>query len=177
MFDEISGAEESVREVLASLRTERVMSKRGMSTGVQASSSRGVVASPSIARAGTSRASAESRTKHRDDATNANLVPTILPAYIPPLSGEINRDSVPRDFEYTLVTAYLPKGVCTYRADQDKVTTLKFCDFNLGDRKAYNMLALYKYLTRTMGKNSKLIPQQWTMNLAQSNLLNAMKIL
>jgi hypothetical protein len=48
MFDEISVAEKSVREVLASLRTERVISERGMSTGVQASSSRGVAASPSI---------------------------------------------------------------------------------------------------------------------------------
>jgi hypothetical protein len=105
------------------------------------------------------------------------LVPSILPTYIPPLSGEINKESVPRDFEYTLVTAYLPKGVHTYCADQDKVTALKFCDFNLGDRKVYNMLAPYKYLTRTKGKNSKLIPQQWTMNLAQSTLLNVMKIL
>jgi hypothetical protein len=53
---------------------------------------------------------------------------------------------------------------------------LKFSDFNLGDRKVYNMLAPYKYLTRTKGKNSKIVPQQWTMNLAQSTLLNVMKI-
>ena len=78
-------------------------------------------------------------------------MPSILPAYIPPLSSEINRDSVPRDFEYTLVTAYLPKGVCTYCVDQDKVMALKFCDFNLGDHKAYNMLTPSKYLTRTKG--------------------------
>jgi hypothetical protein len=74
-------------------------------------------------------------------------MPSILPAYIPPLSIEINRDSVPRDFEYTLVTAYLLKGVCTYHVDQDKVTMLKFCDFNLGDRKFYRMIDFYKYLT------------------------------
>jgi hypothetical protein len=104
-------------------------------------------------------------------------VPSILPTYIPPLSGDINRDSVPRDFEYILFTAYLPKGVRTYHADQDKVTALKFCNFNLGDCKAYNMLAPYKYLTRTKGKNSKQIPQQWMMNLAQSTLLNVMQIL
>jgi hypothetical protein len=109
--------------------------------GLQASSTRGTQASPSTARAGTSRAGAERRTKHKDDITNAKLVPSILPAYIPPLSGAINQDNIPRDFEYTLVTAYLPKGVRTYRADQDKVAALKFCDFNLGDRKAYNMLA------------------------------------
>jgi hypothetical protein len=103
-------------------------------------------------------------------------VSSILPAYIPPLSSEINRDSVPRYFEYTLVTAYLPKGVRTYRADQDKVTALKFCDFNLGDHKSYSMLTPYNYLKRTKVKNSKLIPQQWTMNLVQSTLLNVMKV-
>jgi hypothetical protein len=80
MSDELSTAEESVREVLASLRIERVMSKRGMSTGVQASLSRGVAASPWTAQAGTSRIGAELRTKHREDAANVKLVPTILPA-------------------------------------------------------------------------------------------------
>jgi hypothetical protein len=39
------------------------------------------------------------------------------------------------------------------------------------------MLAPYKYLTRTKGKNLKIFPQQWMMNLAQSTLLNVMKIL
>jgi hypothetical protein len=172
----LAGAEESMREVLASLRTKIVMSERGMSTRFQASSSRGVATSPSNAPAGTSRAGAELRTKHRNDVANANIVPTILLVYIPPLSGDINRDSVPRDFEYTIVTAYLPKGVRTYHADQDKVTSLKFCDFNLGDCKAYNMLAPFKYLTRTKVHNSKIFPQQWMMNLAQSTLLNIMKI-
>jgi hypothetical protein len=53
---------------------------------------------------------------------------------------------------------------------------LKFNDFNLGDRKNYSMPASYKYLTMTKGKNSKIIPQPWKMNLAQSTLLNVMKI-
>jgi hypothetical protein len=53
---------------------------------------------------------------------------------------------------------------------------LNFCDFNLGDCKFYSMFAPYKYLTRTKGKNSKLLLWQWTMNLAQSTLLNVMKI-
>jgi hypothetical protein len=152
------------------------MSKRGMSNGVKALSSRGVAASPSTTQAGTSRDDAKLITKHRDDATNAKLVPTILPAYITPLSGDINRDSVPRDFQYTLVTVYLPKAVHTYCTYQEKVTALKFCDFNLGDHKAYNMLTPYKYLTRNKGRNSKIVPQQWTMNLAQYTLLNIMKI-
>jgi hypothetical protein len=38
------------------------------------------------------------------------------------------------------------------------------------------MFTPYKYLNRTKGKNSNLIPQQWMMNLAQSTLLNVMKI-
>jgi hypothetical protein len=38
------------------------------------------------------------------------------------------------------------------------------------------MVAPYKYLTRTKGKNSKIIPHPWMMNLAQSTLLNVMKI-
>jgi hypothetical protein len=158
MSDELIALEESLREFLLNLMTERVMSEKRMSTGVQASSTRGVQASLSTTRAGTSQAGKERRTKNKDDIANAKLVPSILPAYIPLLSSDINKDSVPRDFEYTLFTAYLPKGVHTYRVNQDKVTTLKFCDFNLGDRKVYNMLAPYKYLRRTKGKNSKLIP-------------------
>jgi hypothetical protein len=176
MSDEFSAAEESVREVLASLIAERVMSERGLSTSLQESSMRGVKASSSTTRAGTYRAGTERRTKHKDDMANTKLVPSILPTYIPPLSGAINRDSVPRDFEYTLFTAYLLKGVRAFHLDHDKVTTLKFSDFNLGDRKVYSMVAPYKYLTRTKGKNLKIIPQPWMMNLTQSTLLNIMKI-
>jgi hypothetical protein len=83
---------------------------------------------------------------------------------------------VPRDFEYSLVTTYLLKGIRIVRINQDKIAALKFSDFNLGKRKVYSMLAPHKYLTRTKGKNSKIIPQYWTMNLAQSTLLNVMKI-
>jgi hypothetical protein len=176
MSDELTAVEESVTEVLLDLMTERVMSERGVSTGVQASSTRGLAASPSTARAGPSRQVDEKRTKHRDDIANAKLIPSILPAYLPPLSGAINRDSVPRDFDYALVMAYLPKGIRAVRADQDKLAALKFSDFNLGDRKAYSMLTPHKYLTRTKGKNSNIIPQSWTQNLAQSTLLNVMKI-
>jgi hypothetical protein len=58
-----------------------------------------------------------------------------------------------------MVTAYLPKGIHGVRAQQDKITVLKFNDFNLGDRKNHSMLSLYKYLTKTKGKTSKIIPQ------------------
>jgi hypothetical protein len=147
MSEALSVAEKVVEEVLIDLMTERVMSERGLSTGVQASSTRGLQASPSTARAGPSRPADEKRTKHRDDIVNAKLILSILPAYLPPLSGTINRDSVPHKFEYALITAYLPKEVRAVRADQDKLTALKFSDFNLGDRKVYSMLAPHKYLT------------------------------
>jgi hypothetical protein len=89
---------------------------------------------------------------------NAKLILSILPAYLPPLSGAINQDSVPRDFEYMLVTTYLLKEVHIVCVDQDKLTALKFSDFNLGDRKMYNMLSPNKYLTRTKRNKSKIVP-------------------
>jgi hypothetical protein len=166
MSEELSALEESVKEVLVDLRTEKVMSERRMSAGVQASLTGGVQDSPSTAHgAGTSRIVTEMRTKHRDDLVNAKLILSILPTYIPPLSGAVNRDNMPRDFEYALVTVYLQKGVRAVHADQDKLAALKFNDFNLGDKKAYSMLAPHKYLTKTKGKNSKIIPQSWTQNL------------
>jgi hypothetical protein len=48
MSEELSAAEKVVEEVLIDLMTERVMSERGLSTGVQASSTRGLPASPSL---------------------------------------------------------------------------------------------------------------------------------
>jgi hypothetical protein len=136
-----------------------------------------VQASSSTARrSGPSRPTTEKRTKHRDDLENVKLIPTILPDYIPPLADVVSRDSVPREFDYTMVTAYLPKGIRPVRMQQDKIAMLKFSHFNLGDRNNYNMLAPYKSLTRMKGKNLKIIPQPWNMNLAQSTLLNVMNI-
>jgi hypothetical protein len=156
--------------------TEKFMSERGVSTSVQESLRRGLSTSPATSPAGPSRLVDEKRTKHKDDLTNAKLIPSILPTYLPPLRSAINHDSVPREFEYTLITEYLPKGIHIVCANQDKIAVLKFSDFNLDDRKVYNMLYLHKYLTRTKGKNSKIIRQSWTMNLMQSTLLNVMKI-
>jgi hypothetical protein len=118
----------------------------------------------------------EKRTKHRDDLANAKLIPTIFLDCILPLADTVSHDSVPRDFKYTMIIVYLSKGICAVRAQQDKITTLKFNGFKLGDHKNHSMLAPYKYLTRTKGKNSKIIPQPWTMNLTQSTLLNVMRI-
>jgi hypothetical protein len=107
---------------------------------------------------------------------NAKLILSILPAHLPTLSSTINRDSVPREFEYTLVTVYLSKGIHAVCADQENIAALKFSDFNLGDRNVYNMLTPHKYLNRMKGNNSKIVPQSWTMNLVKSTLLNVMKI-
>jgi hypothetical protein len=107
---------------------------------------------------------------------NAKLILTIFPDYIPPLASTVICDSVPRDFDYTLVTAYLTKGIHVVRTQQDNIATLKLNDFNLGDRKNHSMLTPHRYLTRMKGKNSKIIPQPWNKNLAQSTILNLMKI-
>jgi hypothetical protein len=163
MSDELNVVEKVVEEVLIDLMDERVMSERRMSAGVKASSTGGFQASPSTTRgAGPSRTTNETRTKNIDNIANAKLIPRIMSVYIPPLSGKINRESVPRDFEYTLITVYLLKGVCIVRVDQDKLAALKFNDFNLGDHKTYSMLAPHKYLIKTKGKNPKIVPQSWT---------------
>jgi hypothetical protein len=177
MSNALSAAERVVEEFLIELMIERVMLERGLSTSVQASSTRGLPASPSTARSRPSRPSDEKRIKHMDDLVNAKLISSILHTYILPLRSVVNRDSVPRDFEYALVTAYLLKGIRTVRVDQDKIAMLKFSNFNLSDQKVYNMLSPHKYLTRTKGKNSKIVPHSWTHNLAQSTLLNIMNIL
>jgi hypothetical protein len=159
MSEEVSTLEEYAKKVLIDLMTKKVMSERRMFAGVQASSTGGVQDFPSTARrAGTSKTMTEERMKHRDDIVNAKLIPNILPAYLPPLRGAINRHSVPRDFDYALVMAYLPKGIRPVSSHQDKLAELKFSDFNLGDKKAYSMLSLHKYVTRTKGKNLKILP-------------------
>jgi hypothetical protein len=106
MSDELSVVEKIVEEVLIDLMVERVMSERRMSTGVKESSTGGFQASPSTTRdAGPSRTMNETRTKNIDDIANDKLILRIFPVYIPPLSGKINQNSVPREFEYTLITA------------------------------------------------------------------------
>jgi hypothetical protein len=107
---------------------------------------------------------------------NENLILSILPNYIPPLDGVVSRDSVPRDFNYTLITACLPKGIHVVGPQLEQILTLKISDFNLGDRKNYGILAPYKYLTKTTGKKSKIIPHPWTMDIARSMILKVMKI-
>jgi hypothetical protein len=177
MSDELSTVEKVFEQFLIDLMDERVMSERSMSSSVKASLTGGVQASPSTSRgAGPSRTTTETITKHKDNIANANLIPCILSIYIPPLSGNINHESVPREFKYTLITGYLLKGMRIVCVDQDKLTTLKFNDFNLGDHKTYSILAPHKYLTKTKGRNPKIVPHSSTQNLTQSTLLNVMKI-
>jgi hypothetical protein len=106
MSGERSVVEKLVEEIVMDLMIEKVMS-----IGIHASSTGGLQASP-LTRQHFGRA-AEKRRKHCDDLANAKQIPSVLPDYIPPLAGTINRDSVPRDFEYTLITAYLLKGIHT----------------------------------------------------------------
>jgi hypothetical protein len=88
----------------------------------------------------------------------------------------VNRDSVPRDFEYMLITAYLPKGIRAVGPQLGLIPALKINDFNLGDRKNYAMLAPHRYLMKMTGKKPKIVPQPWIKELACSMILNVMKI-
>jgi hypothetical protein len=172
MLDKLNTIEKSVEEVLIDLVTEKVMSVR-----IQASSTRGVQSSPSTARkSGPSQAAPEKRTKNQDDLGNVKLIPSIFHDYIPPLASVVNRDSVPRDFDYTLVTTYLPKGIRTGKPQLDNIMTRNISDFNLGDRKNFSILTPHMYLPRMRGNKSMIIPRPWTMDLAQSTILNVMKI-
>jgi hypothetical protein len=99
-----------------------------------------------------------------------------LPDYIPPLAGTVNRDSIPRDFEYTLITAYIPKGIHIVGPQLGHIPALKNNDFNLGDRKNYVMLAPHRYLMKMTGKKPHIVSQPWIKELTQSTILNVMKI-
>jgi hypothetical protein len=162
MSDELSVIENFVEEFLIDLMDEKVIY-----VGIQASSTRGVQASLSTAHGSRpSRATTEKRTRNRDDLENEKLIPSILPDYISLPTGVVNRDSVPRDFEYTLINAYFLQGVCTGKPQQDKILTLNINDFNLGDQNNFSMIAPHRYLTRMKGKKLRIIPQPWTMDLA-----------
>jgi hypothetical protein len=118
-----------------------------------------VPASPSTSHIfGPSQDAYEKRTKHGDDLANAKLIPSILPNYILPLAGAVNRDSIPRDFKYTLATMYLPKGIQIGKPQLDKIMTLKINEFKLGDSKNFEMLYPHRYMNSKKEKKSKIIP-------------------
>jgi hypothetical protein len=64
----------------------------------------------------------------------------------------VSHDSVPRDFDYTVITAYLPKGIRTVRPQLERILTLNISDYNLGDRKIYGMLTPYKVFDQDKGE-------------------------
>jgi hypothetical protein len=154
MLDELRVVEKSVEKFLIDIMVESMMS-----TGVQASSMRGVQASLLTARGSRpSRIADEKITKHRDDLANKKLIPSILPNYILPLASVVNHDSVSRDFDYIFIMMYLPKGIHTVKPQLERIPTLKISEYNLGDCKTYNMLTPHEYLTKMKGKRSKIIP-------------------
>jgi hypothetical protein len=106
MSSDLSTVEKSIKEILIDLMAEKVLSigvqphrQRSASIPIDCTS---IWAIPNCDRE-------EKQASH--DLENAKLIPSILPDYIPPLAGTVSRDSVPRDFDYTLITAYLPKGI------------------------------------------------------------------
>jgi hypothetical protein len=89
-----------------------------------------------------------------------------LSDYIPPLAGTVNYDSVPCDFEYTLITTYLPKGIHAVGHQLGLIPPLKINDFNLGDRKNYVMLPPHRYLMKMTGNKPNIVPQSWIKELS-----------
>jgi hypothetical protein len=93
-----------------------------------------------------------------------------------PLDGMVNCNNIPWEFEYKLITMYIPKGIRVEGSHLGQIPTLKNNDFNLGDRKNYVMLMHHRYLMKTTGKKPCIVSQPWIKELVQSMILNVMKI-
>jgi hypothetical protein len=50
---------------------------------------------------------------------------SVLPDYIPPLAGAVNRDNIPCDFEYMLITVYILKGIRVVGPQLGQIPALK----------------------------------------------------
>jgi hypothetical protein len=127
-------------------------------------------------RSGCTNPTTERKSKHHDDLANAKQISSILLDYIPPLAGVINCDNIPCDFEYTLITEYIPKGIHVEGIQLGQIPILKNIDFNLGDRKNCVMLVPHRYLMKIIGKKTCIVSQPWIKELTQSTILNVMKI-
>jgi hypothetical protein len=88
----------------------------------------------------------------------------------------VNHENIPLDFEYTLLTTYIPKGIHIVAPQLGHILALRNNDFNLGDRKKYVMLSLHRYLMKMIGKKQRIVSQPWIKELAKSTILNVMKI-
>jgi hypothetical protein len=129
MSGEPNELEKSVKEFI-----RKLMADRPISEGIQASSTRGLQASPSTRRRSTHiNPVTEQRSKHRGDLANTKQIPSILPEYIPPLADDVNHDSIPRYFEYSMFTVYILKGIHIVGSQLGQIPLLKNNDFNLGD--------------------------------------------
>jgi hypothetical protein len=81
-----------------------------------------------------------------------------------------------RHFKYTLITAYLLKGIRAVGPQLGLIPDLKINDFNLGNKKNYALLSPHRYLTKTTRKKLKIVLQLWIKEIARSTILNMMKI-
>jgi hypothetical protein len=91
MSGEPSELDKFVKEVL-----KKIMADRSISKGIQASSTRGLQASPLIGcRSSHVNLVTEKQSKHHDDLANAKQISSILPDYIPPLVGIVIHDNIP----------------------------------------------------------------------------------
>jgi hypothetical protein len=169
MSGEPSTLKKSVEDILVELMAEKVMF-----VGIQASLIVGLQPSPLTGHR--SSQTTEKRRKHYDDLANTKQIPSVLPDYIPPLVGTVNCNNIPCDFEYTFITAYISKGIHIVGLQLGQIPTLKKNDFNLGDKKNYAMLAPHRYLMKTSRKKLCIVSQSWIKELAQSTILNVMKI-
>jgi hypothetical protein len=93
-------------------------------------------------------------------------IPSILPYYIPPLVGVVNHENIPQYYEYTLITAYILKGIHVVGSQLGQIPLLKNTNFNLGDRNNYDMLTPHRYLTKTNGKKPRLVSHPWIKDIA-----------
>jgi hypothetical protein len=170
MLDEPSTLENFVEDILVDLMDEKIMSIE-----IQVSSTGGLQESP-LTGCRSIQSTTKKRRKHSDDLANAKQIPSVLPDYILPLAGVVNCDSIPRDFEYTMITTYILKGIRVVGPLLGHIPSLKNNKFNLRYRKNYVMLMTHRHLMKTTGKKSCIVSQLWIKEIAQSTILNMMKI-
>jgi hypothetical protein len=107
MSGKVNEFEKYVKQVVRKLMADRTVSE-----GIEASSTRGLQASPSIRHFfACINPITKQRSKHRSDFANVKQIPSILPEYILPLVGVVNHNNILDDFEYSLFTTYIPKGI------------------------------------------------------------------
>jgi hypothetical protein len=92
------------------------------------------------------------------------------------LAGVVNHNIIPWDSEYTLITTYTLKGIHVVGSQLGQIPLLKKNDFNIGDGKNYAILMPHRYFMKTTGKKPRIVAKELIKELAQSTILNVMKI-